>query len=553
MKQKRILAVLLALATVFSLLPISPVFAETSIFDGGGGSAGSPYEIKTPEQLSALANSVNQGNDYAGCYFKLTADIDLSQNEWTPIGRLNSLFNGSFDGDNKKITGMNVNAENEYYLGLFGCVDSNGTVKNLTVCGSVKGNETVGGIVGYNFGTVTNCVNEAVVNGNNNVGGVVGFNYGGAMSKCTNNASISGKDGVGGVAGVNQSYGEYKRITESRNTGTVTGTVNVGGIAGTNSQTIYGCVNTNTVSGTEMVGGVAGFNDYVIEKSSNAGKVGMVENEGEPNKVGGIAGLCIGDIKKCYNNGEISGNNRVGGIAGQNEKGIFETYNTGAVSGKMYVGGVTGCNSTKASKVARCYNTGEVSGNDYVGGIAGDNAYDIGVSYNTGKVSGNRNVGGISGGAQSGSYAFETFYLNTAFDGEGVSYQSQKISAEQFKTSSTFGWDFSYDWVMGVERPLLRNNTEPQNFEIKTAENTGEKVTATVFIPAAGTYTLAFVKYDGKKLDKINTVLLTVSEGELGTKTVSATMNITLNKDDKIMLWSDLANVKPLCKEYKIK
>lgn len=140
---KRILAVLLALVTVFSLLPISPVFAETSIFDGGSGSASSPYEIKTHEQLSALAKSVNQGNGYAGYYIKLTADIDLSQYEWTPIGRLDNLFNGSFDGDNKKITGMNINAENVSYLGLFGCVDSNGTVKNITVCGSVEGNDKV--------------------------------------------------------------------------------------------------------------------------------------------------------------------------------------------------------------------------------------------------------------------------------------------------------------------------------------------------------------------------------------------------------------------------
>lgn len=221
------------------------------------------------------------------------------------------------------------------------------------------------------------------------------------------------------------------------------------------------------------------------------------------------------------------------------------------INGNNDVGGVVGYNHGGA--MSKCTNKVSIGGKTRVGGVAGDNVYDVCMCYNIGKVSGNSNVGGISGGAQSGSYAFETFYLNTAFDGEGVSYQSQKISAEQFKTSSTFGWDFSYDWVMGVERSLLRNNTEPQVFEIKTAENKGEKATATVFIPAAGTYTLAFVKYDGKKLDKINTVLLTVSEGELGTKTVSATINITLNKDDKIMLWSDLANVKPLCKEYKIK
>lgn len=78
----------------------------------------------------------------------LTADIDLENQAWTPIG-LNSenAYTGTFDGDGYTIEGLYIDSE-ETYAGLFGVVGEGGTVKELTVDGSVanKGKFT-GGVV----------------------------------------------------------------------------------------------------------------------------------------------------------------------------------------------------------------------------------------------------------------------------------------------------------------------------------------------------------------------------------------------------------------------
>lgn len=56
-------------------------------FDGGDGTAESPYLIKTAEQLAKVAKDVYDGDtDYADTYFKITADIDLDGHDWYPIG-----------------------------------------------------------------------------------------------------------------------------------------------------------------------------------------------------------------------------------------------------------------------------------------------------------------------------------------------------------------------------------------------------------------------------------------------------------------------------------
>ena len=47
-------------------------------FAGGSGTKADPYQIGMPEQLAKLAKDVNGGETYAGKYFKLTADLDLS-------------------------------------------------------------------------------------------------------------------------------------------------------------------------------------------------------------------------------------------------------------------------------------------------------------------------------------------------------------------------------------------------------------------------------------------------------------------------------------------
>lgn len=92
-------------------------------YAGGDGSKTNPYEIATAEQLAKLARDVNNGNTsqaFLGKYFKLTADIDLKNGIWMPIGKYynygkdngnNRLFFGKFDGNGHVIKNMHIQWE----------------------------------------------------------------------------------------------------------------------------------------------------------------------------------------------------------------------------------------------------------------------------------------------------------------------------------------------------------------------------------------------------------------------------------------------------------
>ena len=86
-------------------------------YAGGDGSKTNPYEIARAEQLAKLARDVNNGNTFRGKYFKLTADIDLSDGIWMPIGKYyndgngNRLFFGKFDGNGHVIKNMHIQWE----------------------------------------------------------------------------------------------------------------------------------------------------------------------------------------------------------------------------------------------------------------------------------------------------------------------------------------------------------------------------------------------------------------------------------------------------------
>ena len=95
------------------------------------GTEEDPYLISTVQDMVDFADDINRGNNADKCY-KLTADIDLGGMDWTPVGMLVKPFRGTFDGNGKKITGLNVTDSGDF-LGLFGY--NLGTVKNLTVSG----------------------------------------------------------------------------------------------------------------------------------------------------------------------------------------------------------------------------------------------------------------------------------------------------------------------------------------------------------------------------------------------------------------------------------
>lgn len=131
------------------------------------------FSIGTAAELAGLAALVNgtakdadnnpiAAVNFSGKTIKLTADIDLGNQVWTPIGNGDNsfAFSGTFDGDGYTISGLNVPDTNA--PGLFGYIF--GTVQNLIVKGSVTVGENAddgcgegGGVVCDNNGTVQNC------------------------------------------------------------------------------------------------------------------------------------------------------------------------------------------------------------------------------------------------------------------------------------------------------------------------------------------------------------------------------------------------------------
>uniref|UniRef100_UPI0040269431 GLUG motif-containing protein n=1 Tax=Gemmiger formicilis TaxID=745368 RepID=UPI0040269431 len=389
----------------------------------GLGTEASPYEISTADQLKNFATAVNTGSEQSA-HAKLMNNINLSSVcgpalddgspvSWTPIGTSEeSAYIGTFNGNGHKIENLYINttdsgADNQ---GLFGFVGSEGTVKDLTVSGTVSGDLYVGGVVGYNSGTVTNCAFSGSVSGHWFVGGVVGYN-GGSVENCYNTGAVSGSGlYVGGVVGYN-SGGSTVENCYNTGSGSVSGNF-VGGVVGWNdSGTVKNCYNIGEVSGTG-VGGVVGENSggSTVENCYNTGKV-----SGNSNQVGGVVGWNdSGTVKNCYNTGTVTGtDDYVGGVVGYNSGPVENCYNTGTVSGPDSgtgdrVGGVVGYNS---GTVKNCYNTGTVTGtDDYAGGVVGLNDGNVTGCYNIGEVSGNSYVGGVVGYNDSSASVANCYY-----------------------------------------------------------------------------------------------------------------------------------------------
>jgi hypothetical protein len=220
--------------------------------------------------------------------YRQEINLDLLDEEWTPIANSGNYFSGEFDGAGKTLSNLKIDKSGEDYQGLFR--GNAGTIRDVHIAsGTITAGNYSGGICGENRsgGQVISCSNAATVAGSgHNVGGVVGSNDG-TITACHNTGTVSGTEDVGGVVGNNTSGA----VTACYNTGTVSGTEDVGGVVGNNTPgAVTACYNTGTVSGTEDVGGVVGNNTS-------------------------------GAVTACYNTGTVSGTEDVGGVVGNNTSG----------------------------------------------------------------------------------------------------------------------------------------------------------------------------------------------------------------------------------------
>lgn len=247
----------------------------------GSGTETDPYQIGSAAGLKWFRDKVNNAKtkEETKICAVLTANIDLKNEEWTPIGIGNGTenngatidfpYSGTFDGNGHTISGLNVNYRNKNG-GLF-CYVMNATIKNLTVAGSVTHSSgdgvAYGGIVGCaDSSTIENCTNRCTVTGNWYAGGIVGWSTDSDIIGCANFGNISSPSFSGGICGKiggqNDAAGIDATIRDCYNVGMVSGNY-AGGITGQSDSEhidilIANCYNVGSLHGSDGTGEIIG-------------------------------------------------------------------------------------------------------------------------------------------------------------------------------------------------------------------------------------------------------------------------------------------------------
>lgn len=218
------------------------------------------YLIDTAAKLAWFADAVNNGQTAISA--KLTVNINLNDKTWTAFGKYDyklegkSGFAGTLDGDRHIVSGLKSTE------GLVSCLSSAGTVKNLTVIGTVSGSSHVGGIAATSYGAVENCLFDGTVTSSSSTsaGGIVGRALqGNRIVNCVNTGDIK------------NTYASYSSI------------LNIGGIVGYTYGTVENCYSTGNVSAR-------------TDRDTNKG-------------IGGIAGQVYASavLRNCYVTGAVTG------------------------------------------------------------------------------------------------------------------------------------------------------------------------------------------------------------------------------------------------------
>lgn len=229
MRKRKLLSLVMAMAMVLSLLPITVWAVNENWSDHADISwyadNADNFTISDAADLAGLAALVNSGKNFSGKTVNLDADINLSGYNWTPIGTSSTnSFKGTFNGNNHVISNLSAINDLSYGNGFFGnIVGSIASVKNLTFenayvsryapsSSSVSGN--VYGIVSaYAYGTVTfeNVhVKNSAIRGYGKIGPILGMaaqpgNTTTTLKNCTvENTTVTAVYNAGGLIGLAQ-------------------------------------------------------------------------------------------------------------------------------------------------------------------------------------------------------------------------------------------------------------------------------------------------------------------------------------------------------------
>ena len=282
--------------------------------DGGGESGaaelGYIYDSNTKTYTVYNADGLLAWNEAAqkdrSINCTLTADIDLTGKDWSPIGtNFYNSYTGTFDGGGHTIMGLTVTT-NDQYVGLFGRLGKAGTVKNVVMDGiQITSNHSLGyagGVAGFSWGgTIENCSVSGSVSGTVSVGGVVGIQWEASITGCSSSATVKGMVQVGGVAGETNSGATMAACYA---TGNVTIEIDPidnilgGGLVGFNAgSSVLACYATGNVTstgsstGNVYIGGFLGGNYTTVTacywKNNHEQGIGYNKKSTEATKVDG--------------------------------------------------------------------------------------------------------------------------------------------------------------------------------------------------------------------------------------------------------------------------
>ena len=315
----------------------------------GKGTEAEPFILKTADHLAWFRDYVNTGKtsacakiaddvdaiDMSTVCHKADAEKQVAELSWTPIGNSNNKYQGTFDGNDKTISNLYINATSNY-TGFFGytvdCRIKNitfdnakvkstniygtgilagafekGTIENIKILAncSVEGTENTGGIAGAGAGNISNCENRAMVNGTNKVGGIVGNCYDNTISSCANYGAVTGTGyAVGGMVG----YFSSGTMQNSANYGDISGDALLGNLIGyaniCNINNVLGVGNI-TANYADSNGLIVG---YIADASSSASGI-LAYNSSAKMTIGGTeltgdAVVAIGDGSLTYPEGK---------------------------------------------------------------------------------------------------------------------------------------------------------------------------------------------------------------------------------------------------------
>ena len=260
------------------------------------------YEIDNAGKLFWLAKLVNNG--FAVANARLTADIDLENRPWTPMGNSANRHQGEFDGQGYSISGLNIQSDASTLCSAFiGYHTGTKDIHNFRIAGSVTASGTsvdhfAAGVIGFSSGNhkiqdiwcsvnITNANAEKV---SLRMAGIVVEAEACTINRCVYDGTIVGKATNLQVAGI-------------------LGWANANGTSVTNCLFAGALSSTGTASNSAYQGGIVGFSSSARSDLTyqNNLSIGTLSSPSAATRTGALVGNSTSAATSFSNNYVLQG------------------------------------------------------------------------------------------------------------------------------------------------------------------------------------------------------------------------------------------------------